>query len=270
MSFSPTGNDENDKKKNKNLENELSLIDQFKLKKRCLLLCALLLIFLLFSAIVLTFVFQNDNFCNTPDCIAAGRVLAASLNTSVDACENFFAYACGGWLAAHPLRKMGDDSYVPHETRHTVVTVAKERIKKTVRKIFESLAYSKHKKLLARSVQQEVDLYRECMNTSARDAQGLAPFKRLATELLGSTKWPALTEQDALPFLQSSLNNKQNFKEITGDRKLKLLLARFAKFAAVNIEPLIFVTMDDELTKSFNSNTTANKVYVSRSLIQKD
>jgi hypothetical protein len=41
--------------------------------------------------------------CDTPGCHKAAKALRHSINTSVDPCDDFYEFSCGGWMAKHPV-----------------------------------------------------------------------------------------------------------------------------------------------------------------------
>lgn len=41
--------------------------------------------------------------CNTPECTLAAAAILDAMDTSVDPCDNFYQFACGGWISANPV-----------------------------------------------------------------------------------------------------------------------------------------------------------------------
>lgn len=193
-----------------------------------------------FIGIILFFLvyLKSDPVCTTPSCLAVGRLLASSLNTSVDPCEDFAAYACSGWAAAHPI-PVGKSKYTTFEPLF-------EKLDNFLRNIFEHQESFKEKNggiyQQSKSVLLQLDLYRECTNWTARDRRGLEPLKKLLIKVLGA-EWPALNESSLEGVRQVELKNG-NF------------LQTLAQISALDINKLVdpFVEKDFNNTKVKNIN----------------
>ncbi|XP_069775199.1 endothelin-converting enzyme 1 isoform X2 [Narcine bancroftii] len=74
------------------------------LEKRLLVLTILLLLALLCSVVALLFKYRNTpKVCLTESCINIASTVLQSLDRSVDPCQNFYNYACGGWIKSNSL-----------------------------------------------------------------------------------------------------------------------------------------------------------------------
>jgi hypothetical protein len=47
----------------------------------------------------------SSDICNTTSCQTAGKLIRDAINTSVDPCDDFYSFACGGWMATHTIPK---------------------------------------------------------------------------------------------------------------------------------------------------------------------
>jgi putative endopeptidase len=109
----------------------------------------------------------------------------ASLDRAADPCVDFYRFACGGWIDAHPL---------PADRRNfTRLNEIRDRNDLVLRRILERPGATG-------SLRKASDYYAACMNTDAINRKGLAPLRpeldRIAT----------LTEVRALPELIARLH----------------------------------------------------------------
>ncbi len=44
-----------------------------------------------------------SDLCTSPACITVSSSIINALNMDVDPCDDFYDYACGGWVEAHPI-----------------------------------------------------------------------------------------------------------------------------------------------------------------------
>uniref|UniRef100_A0AAR2JNR2 Membrane metallo-endopeptidase-like 1 n=1 Tax=Pygocentrus nattereri TaxID=42514 RepID=A0AAR2JNR2_PYGNA len=99
---------------------------------------------------------SESNVCTTPDCVTAAARLLQNMDPSVDPCQNFYQYACGGWLERHVIPETS--------SLHSVFNILRDELEIVLKGILEMekqqdrLAFKKAKML-----------YRSCMNESECD-----------------------------------------------------------------------------------------------------
>jgi hypothetical protein len=47
----------------------------------------------------------SSDICNTTACQTAGKLIRDAMNASVNPCDDFYSFACGGWMATHTIPK---------------------------------------------------------------------------------------------------------------------------------------------------------------------
>uniref|UniRef100_A0ACB8FIM8 Uncharacterized protein n=1 Tax=Sphaerodactylus townsendi TaxID=933632 RepID=A0ACB8FIM8_9SAUR len=62
----------------------------------------------------------KQQICLTPECIEAAASIMSKLNTSVDPCDNFFRFACEGWIQNNPIPEDSSSYGIYPWLRHNV------------------------------------------------------------------------------------------------------------------------------------------------------
>ena len=110
----------------------------------------------------------------------------AAIDRSADACNDFFQFTCGGWLASHelPADRTNFGSFVEVLDRNFEI----------LRGILEAPAPTG-------ALKKAVDYYDACMAESVIEAKGLAPLRPELTRI------DALAAREALPTLLARLHD---------------------------------------------------------------
>ncbi len=96
----------------------------------------------------------------------ASTVDKAAMNTSVDPCTDFFQYACGNWVASHPLPA--------DRSRYGRFNELQDHNQQLLLDILQGAAAKTNK---TGADQMIGDFYASCMDTATLDKKGLAPLK---------------------------------------------------------------------------------------------
>ncbi|XP_070580792.1 endothelin-converting enzyme homolog [Ptychodera flava] len=123
----------------------------------------------------------EPEYCMTTECILTAAQLLGNMNASADPCEDFYSYACGGWLDKYDI----PSAY----SSYSAFTQMNDENMQTIKQILESQSYNKD----SAAEQKTYDFYVSCMDTDQMDELGAQPFLDLVDRLGG---WEILGNWD--------------------------------------------------------------------------
>ncbi|GFU64449.1 endothelin-converting enzyme homolog [Trichonephila clavipes] len=115
----------------------------------------------------------RKNYCTTPACVMTAATILNYLDKTVDPCEDFYEYACGGWIKSHSL---------PED----VVMFSKmtKRLADNFR-IFKYLLEDESFELKGETERNVRILYHSCLNTTRIEELGAQPLLDLLKKIGG-------------------------------------------------------------------------------------
>ncbi|XP_061844573.1 phosphate-regulating neutral endopeptidase PHEX [Colius striatus] len=122
---------------------------------------------------------QKQQYCLTSECIEAAASILSKINQSVDPCENFYRFACDGWIYNHPIPEDMSNYGVYPWLRRNVDLKLKALLEKPISKRRDSEA-----------VQKAKILYASCMNENKIEKADVKPLLSLLRH--SPFRWPVL------------------------------------------------------------------------------
>ncbi|XP_038629779.1 membrane metallo-endopeptidase-like 1 [Scyliorhinus canicula] len=128
-------------------------------------------------ALVVMYTAQRDkqlSICLTSDCVASAARIIQNMDPSASPCEDFYQYACGGWLNRHIIPES--------RSGYSIFDILEEEMEIILKGVLEKSddrdrdAFKKAKQL-----------YKSCMNENSIEEMDAAPLLNLLDEIGG---WP--------------------------------------------------------------------------------
>ena len=109
---------------------------------------------------------QTNKYCNTASCIEAAAFIKSAMEESINPCDDFYLYSCGGWLQNNPIPD-GKSSW-------TVDSVLGDNILHTLKRILENSTIAKKTK--SKAVGNVYKFYDSCTDEKAIKKLGPKPL----------------------------------------------------------------------------------------------
>nr|XP_046167861.1 membrane metallo-endopeptidase-like 1 [Oncorhynchus gorbuscha]XP_046167862.1 membrane metallo-endopeptidase-like 1 [Oncorhynchus gorbuscha] len=119
-----------------------------------------------------------SNVCTTPECVTAAARLLQNMDATVEPCQNFYQYACGGWLERHVIPETS--------SRHSVFDILRDRLEIVLKGVFETESDQDRD-----AFKKAKTLYSSCMNETLIEQRDSQPLM-LLIDSIGD--WPAASE----------------------------------------------------------------------------
>ncbi|XP_015110388.2 neprilysin-2-like [Diachasma alloeum] len=120
---------------------------------------------------------STDDFCRTSTCLHAAAEVLKKMDRDVEPCDDFYRFACGGFLK---------NTSIPNDRDQVdTFSVIRDKVQEQLRISVEEPSPPTEPK----SFKLAKNLYKSCMNTTAIRAQSL---KQLLTDLTELGGWPVL------------------------------------------------------------------------------
>merc|ERR1719192_820899 len=121
--------------------------------------------------------YTSPEYCMTPGCVQAAADILSNMDHSVNPCEDFYQFACGGFI---------EKTVIPDDrTRMSSFSVLSDELLTQVRMILEEESEPNE----AKPFRMARDVYKSCMDVGKIQDLGLEPIKQILEELGG---WPVL------------------------------------------------------------------------------
>ncbi|XP_023113756.2 membrane metallo-endopeptidase-like 1 isoform X3 [Felis catus] len=117
--------------------------------------------------------------CTTPGCVIAAARILRNMDPSGEPCDDFYQYACGGWLQHHVIPETN--------SRYSVFDVLRDELEIILKGVLENSTAKDRP-----AVQKAKMLYRSCMNESVIEKRDSQPLLNIL-DLMGG--WPVAMDK---------------------------------------------------------------------------
>ncbi|XP_056591248.1 endothelin-converting enzyme 1 isoform X1 [Triplophysa dalaica] len=143
-------------------------------RKLVVVVCALsLALFICIITLGLHYKESHPGTCLSEPCVSVASAVMSALDRSVDPCQDFYSFACGGWMKKNPLPE-GKSRWGPFSNlwEHNMA-------------VMKNLLENTSMKSLSKAEQKAQWYYESCMNETKIEAFGAKPLQDLINQTGG-------------------------------------------------------------------------------------
>ncbi|XP_037002892.2 membrane metallo-endopeptidase-like 1 isoform X1 [Artibeus jamaicensis] len=122
---------------------------------------------------------QDDQICTSPGCVIAAARILQNMDPSKAPCEDFYQYACGGWLRRQVVPETN--------SRYSIFDTLRDELEVTLKGVLESPSAKDRP-----AVRKAKALYRSCMDESVIEKRDSQPLLDVLEAVGG---WPVATDR---------------------------------------------------------------------------
>lgn len=114
------------------------------------------------------------NICTTPGCVTAAARIIQNMDPTAEPCQNFYQYACGGWLNRHVIPETS--------SRYSIFDILRDELEIILKGVLETPGQEDRE-----AFRKAKTLYRSCMNESFIEQRDSSPLLEVLRVVGG---WP--------------------------------------------------------------------------------
>uniref|UniRef100_A0A8C5ILJ6 Neprilysin n=1 Tax=Junco hyemalis TaxID=40217 RepID=A0A8C5ILJ6_JUNHY len=184
-----------------------------------------LLLAIVAVTMIVLYATYDDGICKTPDCIKSAARILENMDPSARPCQDFYQYACGGWLKRNVIPETS--------SRYSNFDILRDELEVVLKDVLDTPSTND-----IPAVQKAKTLYRSCINETAIDLRGGSPLISLLPNV---SEWPVATT-----------NWEDSYGTAwTAETAIAQLNSRYGKKVLINF----FVGTDDK-------NSTAHIIHI--------
>ncbi|XP_065387065.1 membrane metallo-endopeptidase-like 1 isoform X4 [Macaca fascicularis] len=122
---------------------------------------------------------EVSEVCTTPGCVMAAARILQNMDPTTEPCNDFYQFACGGWLRRHVIPETN--------SRYSIFDVLRDELEVILKAVLENSTAKDRP-----AVEKARTLYRSCMNQSVIEKRGSQPLLDIL-EVVGG--WPVAMDK---------------------------------------------------------------------------